>query len=1053
MLAFALCLLLFGFWMLLGCAMLWPLESRMPRVRKLLLAPAVGMVVHGVPLFILNLAGVPVGKCGIPVLIILLIAALIVMARFARSNRDEDRTPLLRQFAPFGGILLLALIMTGRPMFLFNFDWVSFCNDDMANYDLGALRVLDVGYFKPPDPAKLKRGIDYVHQMWFLHVPGMHRPGSEMVLASLCALTGKSSVELFMVLILAMHTAQVSALAGLLYRKPEDLKIALVAIALLAFSALASLGALYQLIAQVSGLAIATAAAALLLRPMADPDDLNRPTWRAYLKQGILVGVLIGGLMIFYPEVFPFLALTWLIYVVVGVLRGRLPIKPLLATLGFGALSTLAVLNWYTPVSLTYLMMQAGTGTRVEDPQRTLFPYYLMPTGLSNLWGLQPLATLGTEPWQSLAILVGLILFIAVAIAALVYTWRGDANATLALVMAGMGLFLFYKRAGFGLYKLAMYAQPAFMGMIATAWLGFLAWRGRKAVRNSTGGALLAKQAGLGAIAAIPLVAIAVISGITQYSYVRSSCGVGQTFNEILDASDSRVFNEFKELVEARDKKVAQEANPRKQQYLVDSYNLVLAKFQSMGNRTHEMAFPSNRFYYPGGYANYPALNGKQLIRLADEMMLVYNSQFQWQFFRVHEHDTTGIGTAVSGADNASGDSAGDGDATNTFLFNNLAAEMADTIANGGDNPKADVTVVATTGKQSPFNRRHIKPNNPKTNFVFLSPREAQNHLVFVSSELGHPYFSGGRIKPNYAIYQLESEPLFFKGKSMAGVGQHVLFQVINPSRDKSGKGRVRMVLDMTASYKADFDNSLPHSAELIGSEHVNFPGLVGRGATRAVSEPVEPQIINGQSYIQIDMGIEGTKFPEPRKGLMKLWGTDVAIDRRKLVGFLRDISLVSDEEYRDFKPPTELRIFTTGKNDLRDNTQFEYSGIYEDGWISEHSFFTLSQPAGPDVVAVVQCEIPRLASADANFQTHAQLVIDGKVVAEKTIGIGTLDLSVPMPAIETSANSLHRVELRFNNFRKLPPNKGYEDGRPVAGKLKYIGFKKQTPVVAQYNG
>jgi hypothetical protein len=613
-----------------------------------------------------------------------------------------------------------------------------------------------------------------------------------------------------------------------------------------------------------------------------------------------------------------------------------------------------------------------------------------------------------------------------------------------------MGMFLFYKRAGFGLYKLAMYAQPAFLGIIATAWIGFLAWRGRKAEARSSGGTLIAKRAGLGALAVIPLVAMAVVSGITQYSYVRSSCGVGQTFNEILDASDSRVFNEFKELVEARDKKAAEQPTPRKQQYLVDSYNLVLAKFQSMGNRTHEMAFPSNRFYYPGGYKDYPTPNGKQLIRLADDMMLVYNSQFQWQYFRVHEKDSTGIGTAVSGADNASGDNAGDGDATNTFLFNNLAAEMADTIANGGDNPKADVIVVATTGKQSPFNRRHIQSDNPKTNFILLSPKEAQNHLVFVSSELGHPYFSGGRIKPNYAIYQLESEPLFFKGKTMAGVGRHVMFQVINPSRDTAGKGRVRMVLDMTASYKADFDNSLPHTAELIGSQHVKFPGMVGRGATRAVSEAVEPQIINGQSYIQIDMGIEGTKFPEPRKGLMKLWGTDVAIDRRKLVGFLRDISLVSDEEYASFKPPTELMNFTTGKNDLRENTQFEYSGIYEDGWISEHSYFTLTQPPGPDVVAMVKCEVPKLTPADAGFQTHAQLVIDGKVVAEKTVGIGLLEMTAPMPALQTSDNSLHRVELRFNNFRKLPPNRGYEDGRPVAGLLKYVGFKKQAPVVAQ---
>ena len=54
-----------------------------------------------------------------------------------------------------------------------------------------------------------------------------------------------------------MHLCQISALAGLVYRKPEHRLIAVAAGALLGVSALASLGALYQLIAQVSGLAIA----------------------------------------------------------------------------------------------------------------------------------------------------------------------------------------------------------------------------------------------------------------------------------------------------------------------------------------------------------------------------------------------------------------------------------------------------------------------------------------------------------------------------------------------------------------------------------------------------------------------------------------------------------------------------------------------------------------------------------------------------------------------------------------------------------------------------
>ena len=75
MLAVALCLALFGFWMLLGLALVRPLETRMTDVRKLLLAPAVGLAANGLPLFVLNIFGVPVSKSAIPVGLVLFLGA------------------------------------------------------------------------------------------------------------------------------------------------------------------------------------------------------------------------------------------------------------------------------------------------------------------------------------------------------------------------------------------------------------------------------------------------------------------------------------------------------------------------------------------------------------------------------------------------------------------------------------------------------------------------------------------------------------------------------------------------------------------------------------------------------------------------------------------------------------------------------------------------------------------------------------------------------------------------------------------------------------------
>jgi hypothetical protein len=259
----------------------------------------------------------------------------------------------------------------------------------------------------------------------------------------------------------------------------------------------------------------------------------------------------------------------------------------------------------------------------------------------------------------------------------------------------------------------------------------------------------------------------------------------------------------------------------------------------------------------------------------------------------------------------------------------------------------------------------------------------------------------------------------------------------------------------MTASYKADNDNALP-PAELIGSSHVKFPSLVGRGSTRTVSDPVEPQYLGAQPYVQIDMGIDGKRFPEMRKGLMNLFGTDVAIDRRALVGFLRDISLVSEEEYQAFKPPSEIAVFSYNRNDLRDNPQLEYSGIYEDGWVSENSVYKLTQQSGASQM-VVKGEVPTLPGGDPYFETRAQLFVDGKLVAEQMLPLGAFELRgnvAPAEASEATASAgaaaVRKVELKFSRYRNLPMVDGYPDGRPVSAMLKYVGFQGgQAPAAA----
>src|SRR5205814_7355104 len=103
----------------------------------------------------------------------------------------------------------------------------------------------------------------------------------------------------------------------------------------------------------------------------------------------------------------------------------------------------------------------------------------------------------------------------------------------------------------------------------------------------------------------------------------------------------------------------------------------------------------------PGGYKKYPARHGRELIQAADDLMVLYNAQFRWDVFRVHEHDTSGAlaNGSVSGNENGAGDAMGDGDATNTFLFNNLAAEMADRVAVASGAKPPSLPAAAKSGQ------------------------------------------------------------------------------------------------------------------------------------------------------------------------------------------------------------------------------------------------------------------------------------------------------------------------------------------------------------------
>src|SRR5205807_3217334 len=126
-----------------------------------------------------------------------------------------------------------------------------------------------------------------------------------------------------------------------------------------------------------------------------------------------------------------------------------------------------------------------------------------------------------------------------------------------------------------------------------------------------------------------------------------------------------------------------------------------------------------------------------------------------------------------------------------------------------------------------------------------------------------------------FGIYALEPD-VMLPGRTMAGVGRNLLFEVMGPTP------QVRLVVDMTATLKGDGMNLLPPAAA-IGDERTALPSE-GRGSGRVFSAALTPQVINGRSYVAVDMNDDGKRFAEDRTGISGLYGSGIPFEDRKSV-------------------------------------------------------------------------------------------------------------------------------------------------------------------------
>ncbi|CNK47394.1 Uncharacterised protein [Yersinia enterocolitica] len=927
--AFLFTLGVFAFWAILGYAVITVFQPRLRILQGILISPAVGIAVTVLVVFFINRAGIPVkdfGRWLLPSLATLSIIILVI------------KRPIFpfKKLLPFIGILLAALILNAWPMFSYGFNWVSFANDDMANYALAAQRFLNYGFFEQPNFDDLLAGKDYSLAYWFMHVRGGVRSGSELMLAVIWAFSGLNAHQIFMPVIMALHLALLSVTGAMVSGWGHSRRVALIAMSLIAISPLASLGAIYQLIGQEGGLVLLGAAITLMCRPYSLTPVIRRVF-------GLFPAVAVfSGLFVWYPELMPFLGLGWILYTCL-LLRWNKEkaVKVLVPALVIG-IFVLIVLNKYVFMALTFMFNQAGEGMNSHDPRGFLFPYFMLPSGIAAFWGLIPVTGI-REPFLSTAIFGGLLLTYWIAYRAMPRQIKqGAAPACFILVMVVLGLVLFFRNNDFGLYKLVMFMQPFLACVVAIA---LAKWKLREVSRL-----------------VILFSAVIFISMLSSNNYYLSkSTGESSSggFVEIANASDKKLYQQLHKLFDSP-------------QLMADNYvsnidNVVLAKFLTLYSQGKSVIFPSRDYF-------------SRVINIKNNGHTENKNEAKYENERLLEYQVI------------------TNSKVNKFLFP------------AGYENVVSRSLITTTTRQNIFNG--LDSTDDKDYFELIEfPR---NYIIFVNSELGNHYFDP-KNRRLVSFYTLENDPMF-PGQKFSALGQDLLFLVIRPTKTS------RVVMELTSTLVKQFDSELPKP------QVQNIPiGFVGRGSGRIFSDPIELTDIDGMSFVSVDIGREGKQMSDSHKGLMLLYGRDVSLDPRYIATFGRNISLISEEEYQLLQPPQSVTHFPA---DLA-NPNLEYSGIYEDGWISEHSFFKFKVGKETDKF-IVRGVIPQLGKS-ADFATELKIRINGQLVAQQKLGVGAFSVEVPV----TGLSGNPRVDLEFTNYQKLPG----DDGRITAGKIDFIGF------------
>lgn len=882
-----------------------------------LLSPTVGAAAIVVLTETPNYFGVPVQSFGAPLGVVLLLASVAVI-----WQRKAFALP--RALIPIGAVLFCGLILTGRPFLEFGFDWVSYANDDMSLYISDARRMLEHGYWWSPSAQAFMQNRDATEMAYLHYVATNARSGAENLLAFVMAVMRSDGYRAYMPLMLALHLTLISAATALTYLRRGSARVPLAACVVLSASALTTLGTEYQLLAQVLGLPLLVACLVFLCSPPAPNSG------RAlFAGKSALCGLVVAAEAAVYPEITTMLGVSVIGFFAVAARKRGVGMRQL--TMWFGAVAACAVvlLNGHASTFLNsiYTTVQFGTGARIHSQAPSHFPYYLIPSGLPNLFGIVPLPVGAPEPWLSFAIVAGAFLLVIVLLATASLTARQEVAGFGSLAVLVAAIPLIVNRNDFGLFKLAMYAQPFFIPTMVIWW----AYRSSGIVRERS--AFLFRA--LGAVPFwAPIGALAVLNVITQSFYVeRSRAEQPGVLTELPYGSSSHVVRYLEEERRAFGNAVVTEA-----------FNRAGARLQNY------FVNPSAIIYL--GKDNYAPTTGVRKPEHDLRSFLLTDRRLESNVFgilagRARFFTNVRFEFGPGQAGGVIGNAQVDVRARELLRRGNarVVESLRETVVNGSSSA--------------------LSPDL----YRLAAPGRSINRLVYVPSDVGGETYTGGRI----GLYPLEPD-MFYPDRAFEALGRYLVFRVAALSPHP------RLAISLTNTLKTDGNNALPPVA-VVGARRVSLP-IVGRGAARVFSGVVSPQSTSGMDFIGLDVGVDEKAVRERRRSnLMLLYGNDVRADQRNMTVFARDISIIDDARYRSMVAPSFVRRFPA---DLA-NMNLEFSGIYEDGWTSEDSRFVLQTDGGSTVM--VRGVVPTVN--DPKFHTTLCIAIDGKQAGCTTLDTG----------------------------------------------------------------